>query len=105
MTEKLPATFAGDPRLIASKEELEKLNPFPFPGNVWVERRALHPRAVLRRGLRIKHLKRIAAADGAWDDALNVLAINRRGRRRFFWRSRLDWRSQGRWCCRRADGR
>ena len=43
------------------KEYLEKLNAVPLPRDVWIERRAFHPRSVSGRRPRIQHLERISA--------------------------------------------
>src|SRR5438128_7934195 len=48
-----------------SEDPLEQLNPFPFPGNVWVEGGALDPGAVFGRRFWVEHLERVAAARGA----------------------------------------
>src|SRR5439155_26232609 len=72
-----------------SEDPLEQLNPFPFPGNVWVEGGALDPGAVFGRRFWVEHLERVAAARGARHDTLGCLAIDRR-RRGLFRRARVD---------------
>ena len=79
------------------KEKLEKLNAFPFSGNIRIERSALDPGAVSGRGFRVKHLERVTAAHRARDHALHIFTIDWRRRRRFLLVAREED------CTRQAD--
>src|SRR5437867_11903882 len=80
------------------KEDFDKLNAFPFSGNVRIERGALDPRAVFRRCLRVEHLAWITAASGARDDSLDTLPLDRRRRRWFSCGPRAHRRGKGLRC-------
>ena len=66
------------------EEDLEKLNASPLAG-VGIEDNALRGSAVLRRRLRVEHLKRVPTTQRARNHSLNIVFIDRWRRWRSFY--------------------